>query len=212
MKKMFSGFVGGLFALCCLFVGASALASTVTLVNVNGSVVRNGVWEGFYTLTVNGNSVQGMCDDLNTHVDIGDTWTATVYNYSDVSGGAGKFASLSNAVTRYSQVGWLFSQASADPNHNADLQEAVWKIMGASPTMSSNANSLYSSAIGGSHDTYDWSGVMKVVTPNPFTVSQEYLIPAAVPVPPAVGLFLSGLMGIGFVARSSRTRRQSARV
>lgn len=209
MKKI----IGGLIALCCFIAGAPALASTVTLVNVNNAVARNGVWEGFYTLDVNGNSIQGMCDDLNTHVGIGESWTATVYNYADVVGGAGKFASLSGAVTRYSQVGWLFSQASGDANHNADLQEAVWKIMGASPTMSSNANSFYALATGGGHDTYDWTGVMKVVTPNPFNTSQEYLIPAGVvPLPPAVWLFGSGLMGISLVARSSRLRKQVARL
>ncbi|MHB8710600.1 MAG: VPLPA-CTERM sorting domain-containing protein [Minisyncoccota bacterium] len=142
-----------------------------------------------------------MCDDFDTHVSVGDTWSANVYTYADVQSGAGKFASLAGALTRYSETGWLYSQVTSDANHNADIQQAVWKVMGSSPTMSANGNSWYALATDGSHGAYDWSGTMRVVTPNPLTASQEYLIPAAVPVPSAAWLFGSGLLGLIGVAR-----------
>ena len=197
MKKKF---FGAMMALCCLFASVQAFAVTVTLVDTAGSVTRSGVREGLYTLSIAGQEVLGMCDDFSTHVHLGQTWTADVYTYADVQSGAGKFAGLANALTRYSQVGWLYGQVSGNASHNADIQEAVWKVMGASPPMSTNGNSWYSLATSGTHDAFNWSGTMKVVTSNPLSAAQEFLIPA-VPVPHAVWLFGSGLVGLVGVAR-----------
>lgn len=197
MKKKF---FGPMMALCCLIVSAQAFAVPVQLVDTVGSVTRNGVREGLYTLNIAGQEVLGMCDDFNTHVHIGQTWTADVYTYADVQSGSGKFASLTNALVRYSEVGWLYGQMSTSASHNANIQEAVWKVMGASPPMSTNGNSWYALATSGAHDAFDWSGTMKVVTSNPFSAAQEYLIPG-VPIPPAVWLFGSGLVGLVGVAR-----------
>ena len=201
-------FTGPLVAAALLCAGVSAQASSVVLVDTAASEVRNGAYAGFYTLSIDATTLPGMCDDFSTHINVGDSWMATVNTYADIMGGAGKFG----PTVKYNQAGWLFSLAtSASASDQASIDEAIWKIMDPSgaPTPSTLAGQNYlAMATGGSHDTFDFTNIMEVVTAIPPSASQEFLIGpmASVPVPAAAWLFASGLAGLAGVARRRAAR------
>jgi len=192
-----------------------ANAASVTFNNVANSVDRGGVYSGFYSLTLDTESILGLCDSRNSFVNPPITWTADIRSYADIQSGAvGKFNSPSTAATlaKYSQSGWLFSQIGTllptDYNGQADIQEAIWKIMTpAYVLVGGGAAAWYASATDTTHDAFDWTGVMRVVTPNPASQSsidvQEFLVGPVVPVPAAVWLFGSALGLMGWVRRKA---------
>lgn len=198
--------------LSAVTLGSSSVvhASTVTFNNVASSEARNGVWAGFYSLTIDGNPVLAMCDDRYTGT--ATNWNASIYGYSTINSGGGKFGP--NAVA-YSRAGWLFSQApAASSTDQASIDEAIWKVMNPSVTITAAANPYYTAATSGAYDSYNWSNDMLVVTPDPFSASQEFLITpdsvppsSIVPLPSSVWLLFSGVMGL--VAISRRTHRLS---
>lgn len=173
---------------------ASAATVNLKLKDTSDSVVYNGVYAGMYTLENmdTGNEFLAWCIDGGTTVNIGDQWRADVYNKSDVDFGASvKFSGL-DQQTRYSQVGWLYSEAlSATPHDRARMQVAAWNVMNYGVmSMDTDAQNYYNAATSGTYDSFDWSSVARVLTPNPLDVSQEYLAP--VPIPGALWLFASG--------------------
>ncbi|MEO8224376.1 MAG: VPLPA-CTERM sorting domain-containing protein, partial [Gammaproteobacteria bacterium] len=127
----------------------------------------------------------------------------------------GKFNNPSTAATlvKYSQAGWLYSQVSTllpnDYSGQADIQEAIWKVMiPGYALVGGGAGAYYTAATGGTHDSFDWSAVMRVVTANPLVQEgldvQEFLIGpgmSVVPVPAAVWLFGSALGMLGLSRR-----------
>ncbi len=205
-----------LFAAALLCATTLANAASVTFTGVANSVDRGGVYTGFYSLTLDSQAILGLCDARYSVVNPPVTWTADVLTFADIQGGAiGKFNTPLNTV-KYSQAGWLFSQvstlASNDYSGQADIQEAIWKVMSPGYALvGAGASAYYTAATGGTHDAFDWSGVMRVVTPNPLVQStydvQEFLIGpgiSVVPVPAAAWLFGSalGLLGLGRRRRS----------
>lgn len=190
-----------LFVFLCVGVAVSAHAASVKLVGVADSQVRTGAYAGLYELEVDGNSLLAMCDDINTHVSIGDMWNADFYTFSDIQSGAPvKFAP---SVEKYSQAGYLMNLlSSSSASEQADINVAIWEIMSpGSTTMNAVAAGYYNTATSGLYDIFDFTGVMEVLTPDPLSASQEYLVPSAVPIPTAVWLFGSGLLGLVGVAR-----------
>jgi len=192
-----------------LLASSIANAASVQLVGTASSQNRGGALAGFYSLTIDGTPLLAMCDDRDTHVNVGDIWTADVYGYSTINGGGGKFGP---APVKYSQVGYLFSLApSASATDQASIDEAIWKIMTPTVSISPAAQPYYTSATDGTHDSFDYTNFMQVVTPRPHTASQEYLIvpgqvpPASVPLPSALWLLLSGAAGLFGIARQQRS-------
>lgn len=179
----------------------TANAASVTLTDVNnakpGDGNYSGFYAGFYSLTVDGKYIQGMCDDFATNSYIGETWTANFNN-----GSTGKFSP--NPV-KYSQIGYLFSLALSDHNtdNQASYNEAIWKIIYPSaPALLNDASYYYNLATNGSHDSFNYSGIMQFLTPNPLNASQEFLTaPTEVKVPSAMWLFGSGLLGLVGISR-----------
>ena len=182
-----------LFGTVIMLVSMAANAASVTLMDVANSQNRDGFYAGFYTLKVNGQGILAMCDDFTTNTTPGQSWTANIYSYSDINSGAGKFGP--NPVL-YSQAGYLFSQAqSADYTNQADINNAIWKIMDPGVTLANaNATTYYNTATSGAYDTFNWSAYMQVITPVPPSASQEFLAP--VPVPAAIWLLFSGAAGL----------------
>ncbi len=192
------------FAFTSMTAGAAIAATMVNveLVGVGDSQVRYGAYSGLYELETNGlDIINAMCDDRLTSVSIGDVWQATEFTYADIQAGAPvKFASL--GIEKYSQVGYLFSLlGGVSFSNQADINLAVWEIMSpGSTSLTSVATVFYNTAISGSYDNFDFSGVMNVLTPDPLDASQEYLV-SAVPIPTAIWLFGTGLIGIVGVSR-----------
>lgn len=205
-----------LAAATLLLAAVAAQASSVTFNNVANSVNRGGVYSGFYSLTLDTDAILGMCDSRYSLVNPPVTWTADILTFADIQAGlVGKFNNPSNPITKanYSRAGWLFSQigtlAPNDYAGQADIQEAIWKIMSPSYVLvGAGASAWYTSATDASHDSFDWSAVMRVVTPNPLvqdaTDIQEFLVGpgiTVVPVPAAVWLFGSAVGIMGWVRR-----------
>lgn len=205
-----------LAACVLLAVTTVADAASVTFNGVANSVNRGGVFSGFYSLTIDGLAILGLCDARYSQVNPPVTWTADILTYADIqSGGVGKFNSPSTPATlaKYSQAGWLFSQIGtlAPTNYagQADIQEAIWKIMSPGYALvGAGASAWYTAATSGAYNAYDWSAVMQVVTPNPLVQQsldvQEFLIGPIVPVPAAVWLFGSALGALALQRRRAR--------
>lgn len=193
-----------IFASVMMLFGGVASAVTVTLESIGTAQPRFGVYAGLYEISVDGGpTIAAMCDDVLTHINVGDTWDATLYTYADVMGGAPvKFS----GTEKYSQAGFLFSLlSSVSLSDQADINLAIWNIMSpGSISMTPVAQAFYDTATNGFYDAFDWSLVMGVLTPNPLDVSQEDLIRVTpVPIPSAAMLFMSGLPFLGFT-RSKR--------
>lgn len=202
-----------LVAAVLILLSTAANAASVTFTNVANSVNRGGVYSGYYALTINTQAILGLCDSRYSVVNPPVTWTADIRSYADIQGGAvGKFNNPSTPATlvKYSQAGWLYSQLGTllptDYAAQADVQEAIWKIMtpGYALVNVVGAGAWYTAGISGAHDAFDWSAVMRVVTANPATQGgkdvQEFLI-GVVPVPAAAWLFGSALLGLGGLVR-----------
>lgn len=184
---------------------AQAATVTVEFIGPGTSVPYHGVYAGYYIADVNGTPTAVMCDDFTTVIHAGDTWSANVFTYADVLGGAStKFS----GITKYAQVGWLYSQtATATPQDRAQIQGAIWNIMtpGSVP-MDALAQWYHDQATDGTHNGFNWSTVMKVFTPDPHNAGQEFLVtPTPVPLPASAFLFGSGMFGlIGFARRKRK--------
>jgi len=205
--------ITALLAASSLVWGCGAAASTIQFVGTGTSILQGGDYSGLYEVKIDGVTTFAMCDDYDTH--IRSSWTADLATYSDVQSGKGKFNNGSAAaLTKYSQIGWLFSQiGSVSINDQADINQAIWKIMGGTLTLSdSGAIGYFNDALDGTHNNFNFAGVMNIYTPNPLRASQELLVavrtvtvvPAtvsAVPVPAAIWLLGSGLIGMASVMR-----------
>jgi hypothetical protein len=200
-----------------MLAATAADAASVTFNNVANSVNRGGVYSGLYSLTIDGQGILGLCDARYSLVNPPVTWSADILTYADIQAGlVGKFNNPSNPITKanYSRAGWLFGQISTlavnDYAGQADIQEAIWKIMSPGYALvGAGATAWYNSATDTTHDSFDWTGVMRVVTPNPLiqqsTDVQEFLVGPVVPVPGAVWLFGSALGIMGWMRRKAAT-------
>ncbi|MEO7385791.1 MAG: hypothetical protein ABIX37_02515 [Gammaproteobacteria bacterium] len=198
-----------------LLLSAMSQAASVTFTGVANSVNRGGVYSGYYALTIDSEAILGLCDSRNSVVNPPGTWTADIRSYADIQGGAiGKFNSPLNTVG-YSQAGWLYSQLGTllpnDYEGQADIQEAIWKVMSPGYALvGGGAGAWFTAATGGTHDSFDWSGLMRVVTPDPLIQQtydvQEFLVGPGmqvVPVPAAAWLFGPALGMMGWLRRKS---------
>lgn len=207
MKKtkrlFFTCLISMLLATGIANAAVAATAASVELTGIGDSQVRDGAYAGFYELKVDGLDILAMCDDRLTEVSIGDTWMANSFTFADIQAGAPvKFAS--SGVEKYSQVGYLFNiLKDSSASDQADFNLAIWEIMTpGSTTLNSTALAYYNDATSGAYDNFNFGGIMGVLTPDPVNASQEYLFKiSAVPIPAAVWLFGSGLLGLVGVAR-----------
>ena len=199
--KLFAG------ASLALLITSPSFAGTVAITYEDAGTSTGGA--GVHNLTIDGVSTYAMNAKSKTPKS-GDTWTATVNTYNDVQNGAGKFNKKTKDIKKYNQVGWLFNYVNlADTistnaqSWNTAINQAVWKIMGKKGKLSSTAQYVYEYATSGRYDDYNWSNSMTVYTAGKF----EFFAatpPIATPIPSAIFLFGSVILGLfGIVRRKS---------
>src|SRR5260370_19577485 len=204
-------------ALFCIPSAAQATATTFTLTS-GGNIVDHNYYVGPYTASITGGStLQIICDDFNTNVHVGLTWTAVANTFSDPTFlSKVKLAGISttgkSALQNYEAAAWLAEQILANLSNVTkvgDLQFALWAIFSSqakgSPGCTAGAAADYQTAINGVYTTNHFSNVT-FWTPNPLYASQEYITVTPVPEPSSVLLF-----GIGFLTLGLTPRRQLLR-
>jgi hypothetical protein len=198
--------------LFCIPSAAQATATTFTLTSA-GNIVDHNYYVGPYTASITGGStLQIICDNFNTNVHIGLTWTAIANTFSDPTFlSKVKLAGISttgkSALQNYEAAAWLAEQILANLSNATkvgDLQFALWAIFSSqakgSAGFTAGAAADYQTAINGVYTTNQFSNVT-FWTPNPSYASQEYITVTPVPEPSAVLLFGIGLVTLGVTLR-----------
>jgi hypothetical protein len=202
----------GLFA---LMISAPAISASVEIsFQDSGTATRNA---GVINITADGTPSSALNTSKNTSKGASrGNWTATLNTHDDIQNGAGKFNDGKKAVEKYAQAGYLFGLLDLSANlsdtsktSNALINYVIWDIFG-----SSNIDTLNKKIRKDAYDlrqtatqykNFDWSSVMIVYTEN--GGSREFfapLPPIATPIPSALFLFGSVLLGLLGIATRKR--------
>ena len=203
----------GIFAAVLMFiflcVPITSQATTIEFIDrdVDLTEVRDGAYAGMYNAILGDDPIHVMCDDRQTTIYPNQSWFVDVLYYDDILAGKGKYGtdrSYQNGVTNYNRVGYLFSLTlgTEDKEKLADINSAIWEIM--TPDLNTYA---YNGAVDyytkvtsvNTYDNFDWSNVMKVLTPDPYGSGQEFL--TRVPEPGTMLLLGAGLIGLTAISR-----------
>ncbi|WP_116368854.1 PEP-CTERM sorting domain-containing protein [Parahaliea mediterranea] len=208
MKKITPWIAGIAASIFAFAVNAAPINVFASYENSANAQLRSGVMAGLYELKVDGITILAMCDDFNTHVTPGQTWDALLNDFSDIQAGGGKFNPGNNV--KYSQAGYLMSLApSMNYTQQADMNLAIWNIFTPNAiAMNTQAQTYFNTATSGSYDTFNWSGIMQVLTPNPLGASQEFLVLGTINKVPEPGTL--ALVALGLVGASLRIRKKAA--
>ena len=215
-----------IFIVFVLFSAFAGPANAVTVSVVPGKSVGLGdsfYWAGLVTLNIDGKEYPAMTTTwdygLENANEITGTWDATLYSQSDIESGN---VSLYWTPDKYSMASQIFLYAMlgydpADPLWASGHNEMVWDIT-SSPGVWEYGNRVYDTETGLTmHDVYtltylpdgldpnfDYSGFMQILHPNGTQLNEFLVYTPAVPIPPAMWLFGSGLLGLAGVAARKR--------
>jgi PEP-CTERM motif len=200
-----------------LSIGSSAKADTVTVIltGVSGGV-QGGVYTSPYYATVgNLKNVPIVCDDYAHEVYMGESWTASISTFADLSqarfwqaSGGSQAADQAATLQLYDEAAYLFNELYLQPSQAGDISFALWSIFDPSQVESSagwdsNAAWWLASAQTQTYTVGEFSN-FEVLTPISPTSPQEYLV--RTPEPSA-----ALLLGIGLLAMFALSRRKAWR-
>jgi hypothetical protein len=186
-----------------VFIG-QANADQYTLTSVGNNVFQ-GEYIGPYTATAsNGSTLQIICDDFNTTVYQGQSWTATLVNFSDPNFlSKVKFGGIPNAMKDYMAAAYLAQQIMANLSNKTLVDElafALWGIFSSTAynQMDSTAKFYYQQAFlkspGGNYSN------VAFLVPNGRTPFQEYITILPTPEPSTLMLIGAGVVLIALLS------------
>lgn len=213
-----------IFIVFVLFSAFAGPANAVTVSVVPGKSIGlsdSYYWAGIVTLNIDGKEYPAMAAEFMDDPDtITDSWNTTLWSQSDIESGT---ATALYTPDQYSMASQLFFYAMlgydpADPLWTAGHNEMVWDVI-TNPGAWEYGDRVYDAETGltmhdvytltylaeGLNPDYNYSSFMGVLNyvddgTRRFPEFLVYTVPA-VPIPPAVWLFGSGLFGLAAVTR-----------
>ncbi len=231
----------GLLGVVSLFAAPKAEATdvnlTMTQIGLNNAL--GGVYIGPYTVQLGAdvtNTFQVICDDFMSDTYVGESWTAAVSTFSDLSESsipttAPKFDGTAGSIQKYDEVAWLATQllnpsnavCAGGANCLGDIQFALWQVFSGtafgsltSPVDVSGAQAWLAAAIAAVTDkNFNASQYSNVVILTPEKCAgcaqpQEFVAVRSVPEPGFVVLLGTGLVGFYLYRRRQAPLNQTA--
>ncbi len=217
-----------ILAVLVFFSVLTGSANAVTVRVVEGGTVGltdAGYFGGVVKIDIDGVKYSAMMTDIFYNVvskpgwqtEYAFTWETNLYTYDDILAGA----TTMYTPEGYSNASWfllngMLGYDPADPLWTASFNEMAWDILGVGgiwdysdrgypdPDSLDTLHDVYNMAVATELDpTTNYSDFMFILEGGP-TGGPNMLVFSAVPIPPAVWLFVSGLIGLATIARKKQ--------